>query len=69
MLTNPLQSVTVRLVLYALSLIPLPLISWLAGWGVTIEGGEITIQIEALIAAIFGAFSLTAGIFARFGTR
>lgn len=69
MLANPLHHVTIRLIIYALSLIPVPLLAGLAGWGVSIDGGAITIQIEAMIAALFGAFSLTAGIFARFGTR
>jgi hypothetical protein len=69
MLTNPFKLVAVRIVLYALSLIPMSLLAALAGWGVTIDGGTITISIEALIGAIFGALSLSAGIFKVWGTR
>lgn len=68
-MTNPLTHVAVRVVLYALSLIPVPILAWLAGWGVMIEDGAIIIQIEALIGAVVGALSLSAGIFARWGTR
>jgi hypothetical protein len=66
---NPLSYVAVRLVLYALSLIPVSVLAGLAGWGVEIHEGAIIIQIETLIGAIFGGLALTGGIFARFGTR
>jgi hypothetical protein len=69
MITNPLHHVAVRIALYALSLLPIPVVAGLAGWGVAIDGGTITIQIEALIAAVFGAFSLSAAIFKGWGTR
>jgi hypothetical protein len=69
MLTNPLQLVAVRIALYALSLIPMSALAWLAGWGVTVDGGTITISVEALIGAVFGALSLSAGVFRFWGTR
>jgi hypothetical protein len=69
MLTNPMHYVVIRIALYALSLLPMGLVAGLAGWGVTIDGGTITIQIETLIAGVFGALALSGGIFAKWGTR
>jgi hypothetical protein len=66
---NPLSYVAVRLILYALSLIPVPVLAGLAGWGVTITDGAIIIQVETLVLAVASGLALTGGIFARFGTR
>jgi len=68
-MNNPLHYVAVRLVLYALSLIPVPVVAAMTGWGVTIDGGAIIIQTEVLVAALFGAAAVTGGVFRQWGTR
>jgi hypothetical protein len=68
-MTNPLHYVAVRIIIYALSLLPLAALEAMAGWGVMIQDGVIVIEVEALVRAILGALVLSGGVYRIWGKR
>lgn len=65
-----MQNVYLRLALYVLSIFVGLLPAWAAGY-VTYdaETAVLTVQVEAVLAAIFTGSGISAGIFRRWGVR
>ena len=65
-----MQNVYVRLILYVLSLLVGMLPAWAAGFvSYDAEAAVLTVQVEALLVAIFSGSAISAGIFRRWGVK
>lgn len=64
-----MNSVVVRIILYVLSPLIPAMLALIPGWGITYDGGAITIQLETLVTAVVAAFGLSGAVFARWGVK
>ncbi len=64
---NPLQITLVRVITYALSVVLTGGAAALAGYGVTVGDGTVTIEIETLVGAVVAALGASGAIYRIWG--
>lgn len=65
----PMSNVYVRITIYILSPVLATIVQMIPGWGVAYADGILTIDVNAVIAAVVGGLGISAGIFAKFGVK